>query len=147
MNNALKSNYDAAFRILHSLNDFCTTIESLGFEFEYEHGCFGKFAYHELCDAEQIIKNSLRLHEVEKQAIADVFGTPYRVSLYILYTEDNDDAWSITTDDFNTFLNKGQTSEMLRELMWDAIVNKNEEAKAKFNTMGMCGKIGPYDAA
>ena len=63
----------------------------------------------------------------------------------ILYSDDKDEDFSITYDDFLEFCNlvvRNEESKDLKECMWKAIVEKDNTAKNKINEIMHAGTIG-----
>ena len=135
--------YDTAFNILSTHNDFCNNLESIGLRFEYGDGFVGEKLLSLINDAESIIREALGLHEVSLDAKVRVNGNSWQTTIEILYTEDEDPNWAITSDDFCEFFYQAQKNDQVKDLMWRAMVDKNVEAKEEYNKMGH-GRIGEY---
>jgi hypothetical protein len=133
--------YDRAFNILTTQSNMCAKLEDIGLRFEYGDGFVGKALESLINDSESIIIAALGLHEVSVSRQVNIFGTIYPTDDAALYTDDNDPEWSITMDDFCEFFYHAIRNEATRELMWEAMANKNIDAKSKYNALGH-GRIG-----
>ena len=136
-----KTIYNTAFRILSTQEDMCQRLENIGLRFEYGEGYVGETLLKLLNDSELIIKEALGLHSVSEPCTCNISGIDYPITLDILYTSEDDPDWSITEDDFCEFFYQAQHNEEVRDLMWKAMIEKDETAKNKFNELD-CGRIG-----
>lgn len=133
--------YDAAFHILSTQNDCCNKLEYMGLRFEYGDGFIGEKLLSLLNDAQEIIKETLGLHEVSRDAKVYIGGDYWPTTIEVLYTENEDPDWAMTTDDFYEFFYQAQKNETVKDLMWKAMVEKDVEAKEEYNKMEH-GRIG-----
>ena len=108
---------------------------------EYGDGFVGKKLLSLINDAQEIVKESLGLHEVSRDAKVYIGTDCWPTTIEILYTKDEDPDWAITADDFYEFFYQAQKDESVKELMWEAMTNRNVEAKEEYNKMGH-GRIG-----
>jgi hypothetical protein len=142
-----KAAYDAAFEMLKSEKDFEDRMIAIGFNFEYGSGFVGKHFETILNNCETIIKESLGMHPVSKEGTCEISGINYPITIDILYPEDENDDFSITEDDFCEFcyavLNNPNVGTELQDLMWKSIVERDVEAKEKFNSFkhGLIGTL------
>lgn len=137
-----KTSYDSAFEILRIQNNVCNQIEGSGLSFEYGSGFVGSALLKLFTNATNIIKASLGLHVVSENCVCKINGIDYPTTVCVLYTEDNSPDWAVTEDDFNNFLNEAIENKILQTLMWEAIVNKNVQAKMQLNSMVAYFEIG-----
>ena len=131
--------YDAAFKMIRSQRNMENKLDEIGFNFEYGSGIVGTHFEVVLNNCEAILKEAMGLHSVGKDGTCNICGTQYPVTIDILYTEDENADFSITEDDFCEFcynaVNDAKIGDELIGLMWKAIVEKDAEAKEKYNSL------------
>jgi hypothetical protein len=133
--------YDIAFNILETQSSICDKLESVGLRFEYGSGFVGESLESLINDAENIILESLGLHEVSVDSKMLIAGDLWPATIEVLRPEDNNSEWSITMEDFYEFFYQAIKNPTIRDLMWKAMVDKDQDAKNKYNDL-KCGRIG-----
>lgn len=139
-----KTIYNTAFDLLSLQETACQSFEKSGLRFEYGDGPVGEFLLGLLNGADMIIKESLGLHSNQYPVKVFIGGNEYPTNVDILYSEDQNADWSITEDDFCEFIYKARDDKTVRELMWKAMVDRDQSAKDEYNKLKI-GKIGGYD--
>jgi hypothetical protein len=119
----------------------CDQLERVGLDFEYGSGCVGQALGSLINDAQLIVIEALGLHEMPIDKPFRIYHESWPTTIDVLYTEDNDPDWSITMDDFFEFFNQAIKNPAVRELMWNAMANKDIESREIYNAMN-CGRIG-----
>lgn len=137
-----RRSYDAAFEIMRAQESVANALENIGLRFEYEDGVVGKAFNTFLNSADTIIIESLGLHERTEATTCTISGERYPITLERLYTEENNPDWSITADDMCEFFYQARDNETLQDLMWKAMVEKNEDAKKELNATMKSARIG-----
>ena len=140
-----RTTYDSAFAILKTQNELCNKLEEVGLNFEYGSGFIGEAFETLLNESETIIRDALGLHDVPVDHTCRILGVDHPFTDYVLYPEDDDVEWSITADDFSEFFYKAIQNEKIQDVMWKAMVDRDESAKTEFNSLKI-GKIGPAES-
>jgi hypothetical protein len=141
-----KTIYECAFNILKTQKEICDKLDTMGFNFEYGQGFIGETLVALINNGETIVRECLGLgHYVTVEKTCNINGLAYPISVDVLYTVEKDPDWSITEDDFCEFFYVAIKDLEVRDLMWKAMVEKDFEAKQKFNQLGH-GKIGSYQS-
>ena len=133
-----KTIYKTAIESLRKQREFESKLDNLGFHFEYGEGIFGLYCNDIFNNNELIIRESMGLHIESLSTTCTINGVKHPIILEILYREDHDDDFSITMDDFIDFISElafknNDNYEELSELLWKAIVEKDEHAKKLYN--------------
>jgi hypothetical protein len=124
--------------------EMCSSLENIGLRFEYGDGFVGKALESLVNNSETIVLESLGLHFVSKNTKATLCGESWPISVEVLYGEDENPEWAITADDFFEFFYKAVDNEHLQDIMWKAMVDRDQSAKGEYNQLNI-GKIGGYD--
>lgn len=138
--------YKTAIESLRKQREFESKLDNLGFHFEYGEGIFGLYCNDIFNNNELIIRESMGLHIESVPATCTINGIKHPIVLEILYREDHDDDFSITMDDFIDFVGNlafnSNDYEELSELLWKAIVEKDEQSKKIYNEKAKRNVIG-----
>lgn len=136
-----KKIYDLAFENLQVERRMSNHFEEMGLSFEYGSGFWGKQLETLCANNNQIILNALGLHAKTHTRTLYISGEEFVCDYEVLYRDDNDSEFTITYDEFFDFIDAAIRNTQLRELFWDAIVEKNIEAKNRINKL-FAFKIG-----
>ena len=136
-----KNSYLSAFKIINLQNQLCGSIESIGLRFEYDDGPIGTALSGMVNESVSIILDSLGLHEESFETNCSINGTIYRTTCDVLFADDHNQEYAITVDDFYDFVYYAHADYDAQLLFWDALVEKNEDAKIKINKLNH-GVIG-----
>lgn len=137
-----KNIYESAFMLLKEKKIFEDKLSDIGVNFEYGNGAIGSFMESIVNNTDTIIQESLGLHIITIPTRCKIMGASYGIDLDIFCQEDENLDWAMTCDDFYNFLYNAIMSEKVRELAWKAFVERDVEAKEKFNALKSFGKIG-----
>ena len=136
-----KDLYLSAFQIINLQNQLSDSIESIGLRFEYDEGPIGTALSGIINESVEIIIKALGLHEKSFPTNCLINGTIYGTTCEVLFTEDDNQEYAITVDDFYDFVYYAHADYDAQLLFWDALVEKNEDAKIKVNKLNH-GVIG-----
>ena len=130
--------YQTAIKSLKRQREFESKLDGIGLKFEYGEGLFGTFCDNVFNDCELIIRESLGLHIEHESGCYSIDGVKHPISFEVLYRNDHDIDFSITMDDFLEFVSeivyKVDTDvEIISDLIWKALVEKDTAAKEQYN--------------
>lgn len=139
-----KNIYHAAFEMLLTQNDMCNHIENSGLRFEYGVGFWGTTLENLVNQCYTIIKEALNVQYLEQSRNVFINGSRLIAQFDVLFVGDFDEKFTITEDDFSDFIFQAVNDEVLQDLFWDAMVNKNEASREKFNKRAKNCRISNY---
>ena len=141
--------YEKTIETLRSSREMEDMLNGIGFSFDYESGRIGNHFLTVLHNCEEMIKESLGIHSIEEKTTCYINGIDYPITVDILYTDDNDADFAITENDFCEFANivayDDEIGNALKDAMWKAITEKDNDAKKKVNQLMKDGTLGGVD--
>ena len=135
--------YDAMFKIKKAKKKQERALEQLGLMFEYGHGIFGEALLEIGENAEKGIVESLGLKSKTEKGTFKISDGRQKViqevEFDVLYPADGDEDFSVTEDYFYCELLwkavDDDPNDVLKNLMWQAFVEKDVHAKEEINKM------------
>lgn len=124
-----KKIYDLAFENLEIERRMSNHFKNSGLSFEYGSGFWGENLEAMLSNNHRVIQETLGLHMKEYQKRIELNGESCIVNVYVFHTEDENSDFAITFDDFYNLVDCAIRNMQLRDLFWNAIVEKDLEAK------------------
>ena len=134
--------YDNLLSCFDNQREMENKLEALGLRFEYGDGAVGTFMENNVNLHNECIVQVLGLHEKSHIKQAVICGNRMLVDLAVFYTDDESVDWAITVDDFFEVLYDSETKTFLRDPLFNALVNRDEDAKRIINEHYKKDKIG-----
>lgn len=134
--------YDAAFAAMKAQKEICTAFDDVGLRFDYGDGIIGTSLENILNHTYTIIRNVMNFQTKTYTKKILISGCPQTVNFDVLYIGECDEEWAITEDDFSDFVHTAVDSVKMQDMFWNAMTNRDEDAKAQFNKIGTFFKIG-----
>lgn len=122
--------YTIIMNALSLKNEIETHLKNVGIDIRYENGIVGNH----IILADKLIYNALMLSlKMYSMSYTDTTNWSVPVSFEVLYPDDDNELYSVTDDDFRSIIDILDANTELQNMLWDALVNKNEQARQWIN--------------
>ena len=140
-----QSDYDKYLITIDAIKQHYATeqkLKSIGFDYFNFPGSFTDYMAKNERNLKESLMYIMNLYERVENVTCQEYHNP--IKLYLIYPMDNDDNFSLTTDEFEHFLDQ-LNDDILVNQMWKALAEKDSEAKKYINSNYHNIHVGPVE--